>query len=45
MSMISKADLMEKGRLRQGAYKHGQYGDIILMSVLSSEWAARKLED
>jgi RimJ/RimL family protein N-acetyltransferase len=40
-----KAGFVEEGRLRQAVYKHGQYDDIILMSVLSSEWNARKLED
>ncbi len=40
-----KAGFVEEGRLRQGVYKHGKYDDIILMSVLSSEWNARKLED
>lgn len=40
-----KAGFVEEGRMRQAVYKRGQYDDIILMSVLSSEWAARKLED
>jgi len=40
-----KAGFVEEGRMRQGVYKQGQYDDIILMSVLSSEWNARKLED
>jgi RimJ/RimL family protein N-acetyltransferase len=37
-----KAGFVEEGRLRQAIFKHGRYDDVILMSVLASEWAARK---
>jgi len=37
-----KAGFVEEGRLRQAVYKHGRYGDVIFMSVLASEWSARK---
>jgi diamine N-acetyltransferase len=42
-----KAGFVEEGRLRQAVYKQGRYDDVMLMSVLASEWnewAARKLE-
>lgn len=35
-----KAGLSEEGRLRQGHYEDGQYVDVILMSILRSEWQA-----
>ncbi len=37
-----KAGFVEEGRMREAVYKFGRYDDIILMSVLSSEWQARK---
>ncbi len=33
-----KAGLQVEGRLRQGHYYQGQYVDVILMSILRSEW-------
>jgi len=33
-----KAGFVEEGRLREAVYKHGKYDDVILMSVLRSEW-------
>lgn len=35
-----KAGFIEEGRKRQGMYKNGEYIDIVLMSVLRSEWEA-----
>lgn len=37
-----KAGFVEEGCMRQAVYKYGRYDDVILMSVLASEWAARK---
>lgn len=37
-----KAGFVEEGRLREAVYKHGQYDDVIMMSVLHSEWMDRK---
>jgi RimJ/RimL family protein N-acetyltransferase len=39
-----KAGFVEEGRLREAVYKHGKYDDVIVMSVLRSEWAARMKE-
>ena len=39
-----KAGFVEEGRLRESVYKHGKYDDVIVMSVLRSEWIARKKE-
>jgi RimJ/RimL family protein N-acetyltransferase len=39
-----KAGFVEECRLRQAVYKHGRYDDVIVMSVLRSEWDARKKE-
>jgi RimJ/RimL family protein N-acetyltransferase len=39
-----KAGFVEEGRLRESVYKHGKYDDVIVMSVLRSEWAARTKE-
>jgi len=36
-----KAGFVEEGRLRESVYKHGKYDDVIVMSVLRSEWVAR----
>jgi RimJ/RimL family protein N-acetyltransferase len=33
-----KAGFVHEGRRRQGIYKNGQYLDILLMSVIRSEW-------
>jgi len=37
-----KAGFMLEGRLRQAKYKHGRYGDELLMSTLRSEWDAKQ---
>ena len=39
-----KAGFVEEGRLREAIYKRGHYDDVIVMSVLRSEWIARKKE-
>jgi RimJ/RimL family protein N-acetyltransferase len=39
-----KAGFMEEGRLREAVYKRGKYDDVIMMSVLRSEWIAQKKE-
>jgi RimJ/RimL family protein N-acetyltransferase len=39
-----KAGFVEEGRLREALYKNGRYDDIIVMSVLRSEWESRKRE-
>jgi RimJ/RimL family protein N-acetyltransferase len=39
-----KAGFVEEGRLREALYKYGKYDDVIIMSVLRSEWVARKKE-
>jgi RimJ/RimL family protein N-acetyltransferase len=39
-----KAGFVEEGRLRESVYKHGKYDDVIVMSVLRSEWIARVKE-
>lgn len=36
-----KAAFVLEGRQRQAVYKHGKYEDVLFMSVLRSEWAAR----
>ncbi len=33
-----KAGFVEEGCLRQAAYKHGNYDDVVILSVLRSEW-------
>lgn len=38
-----KAGFVLEGRLRQAKYKHGKYGDELIMSVLRSEWNAKIL--
>jgi RimJ/RimL family protein N-acetyltransferase len=40
-----KAGFVEEGRLREAVYKHGKYDDVIVMSILRSEWIARKKEN
>lgn len=37
-----KAGFVEEGCLRQAVYKHGKYDDVIIMSVLCSEWTKQK---
>jgi len=39
-----KAGFVHEGRLRQAVYKHGEYKDILYMSVLREEWNARNKE-
>lgn len=39
-----KAGFVLEGRMREAVYKHGRYDDILLMSVLRSEWMARGKE-
>jgi RimJ/RimL family protein N-acetyltransferase len=39
-----KAGFVEEGRLREAVYKHGKYDDVIIMSILRSEWIAGKKE-
>ncbi len=39
-----KAGFVLEGRLREAVFKHGNYMDVLLMSVLRSEWDAQKLE-
>jgi RimJ/RimL family protein N-acetyltransferase len=39
-----KAGFVEEGRLRQAVFKNGRYDDIIVMSVLRSEWENRRRE-
>lgn len=33
-----KAGFVHEGRLRQAVYRDGQYGDLLIMSVVRSEW-------
>ena len=35
----------ERVRLRESVYKQGKYDDVIIMSILRSEWIARKKEN
>jgi RimJ/RimL family protein N-acetyltransferase len=39
-----KAGFVEEGCLRESVYKRGKYDDMIIMSVLRSEWIARMKE-
>jgi RimJ/RimL family protein N-acetyltransferase len=39
-----KAGFVLEGRLREAVYKFGKYDDILIMSVLRSEWIARNKE-
>lgn len=39
-----KAGFVLEGRLREAVYKFGRYDDVLIMSVLRSEWAAGKKE-
>jgi UDP-4-amino-4,6-dideoxy-N-acetyl-beta-L-altrosamine N-acetyltransferase len=36
------AGFRREGYLRRHAYKHGQFRDVALMSILKEEWAARR---
>ena len=38
--MCEKAGFREEGTIREGAYKNGQYHDLVLMGVLKSELKA-----
>ena len=38
--MCENAGFRDEGRARQGAYKNGQYHELVLMGVLESEWQA-----
>ena len=37
-----KAGFVEEGRMREGVFKNGRYDDIIVMSVLRSEWKGQE---
>jgi len=37
-----KTGFVEEGRLREAVYKHGKYDNVIIMSILHSEWMERK---
>jgi diamine N-acetyltransferase len=39
-----KCGFVQEGALRQAVYKHGQYQDMLVMSILRSEWEASKQE-
>jgi RimJ/RimL family protein N-acetyltransferase len=39
-----KAGFVEEGCMREAVYKHGKYVDVIIMSILYSEWMERKKE-
>lgn len=39
-----KAGFVLEGRLREAVYKFGKYEDVLIMSVLRSEWNARNRE-
>jgi RimJ/RimL family protein N-acetyltransferase len=39
-----KAGFTLEGRLREAVYKFGKYDDVLIMSVLRSEWMSRKKE-
>lgn len=41
-----KAGFFLEGRMRQARYRHGKYGDELIMSILRSEWeAVKKMEE
>ncbi len=42
--IYQKAGFVEEGRLRQAAFRRGVYDDVVMMSVLRSEWTGRKKE-
>ena len=37
-----KAGFVPEGTLREAVYRHGKYADVYIMSVLRSEWNARR---
>jgi RimJ/RimL family protein N-acetyltransferase len=37
-----KSGFILEGRLREAVYQRGSYGDVLIMSVLRSEWDAKK---
>jgi len=37
-----KAGFVREGCMRQAVFKHGRYQDVLLMSVLRSEWDSRR---
>ncbi len=37
-----KAGFIHEGRFRQGTFLNGEYGDLLFMSVLRSEWDPKK---
>lgn len=37
-----KAGFSHEGRLRDAVYKRGRYDDVLMMSILRSEWDAKK---
>lgn len=39
-----KAGFVLEGRQREAVYKHGNYDDVLFMSVLRSEWMSRNKE-
>jgi RimJ/RimL family protein N-acetyltransferase len=39
-----KAGFVHEGRMRQAAYKHGSYNDVLYMSILREEWNATTKE-
>lgn len=39
-----KAGFVLEGRLREAVYKFGKYDDVLIMSVLRSEWMSRNKE-
>ena len=40
-----KAGFVLEGRLREAVYKFGKYEDVLVMSVLRSEWMSRKKDN
>jgi RimJ/RimL family protein N-acetyltransferase len=42
MRAYEKAEFVLEGTMRAGVYKNGKYADVHFMSVLSSEWEARR---
>ena len=43
-NMRAKRSYEKAGFVEEAVYKHGRYDDVIVMSVLRSEWVARKKE-
>jgi RimJ/RimL family protein N-acetyltransferase len=39
-----KAGFVLEGRLREAVYKFGKYDDVLIMSVLRSEWTSQNKE-